>query len=216
MPPPTSTSAIGQIKIQRAQDQPILDQARALAAQGDLRSAINVANRIGEGRSLSGAAASNIADWTTQSEQAEDRPYLDRARLLASQGDLPTAIATADQIQPGRALYDDAQADIKTWRSQSAGQDQLGQATNAAKVGTSTMLVSAIQIASQIPANSPQRSEADRLITQWSYQVLQIAESQAQVNLSGAIAIAESIPEGTDAFETAQKELRAWRRQLRR
>ena len=203
-------------KIQRAQDQPILDQARALAAQGDLRSAINVANRIGEGRSLSGAAASNIADWTTQSEQTEDRPYLDRARLLASQGDLPTAIATADQIQPGRALYDDAQADIKTWRSQSGGQDQLGQATNAAKVGTSTMLVSAIQIASEIPANSPQRSEADRLITQWSYQVLQIAESQAQVNLSGAIAIAESIPEGTDAFGTAQKELRAWRRQLRR
>ena len=203
-------------QIQRAQDQPILDQARALAAQGDLRSAITLANRIGEGRSLSADAAANIKDWTTRSEQTEDQPYLDRARLLASQGDLTTAIATAEQIQSGRALYDAAQADIQTWRGQSAGSDQLGQATNAAKVGTSTMLVSAIQIASEIPANSPQRSEADRLISQWSYQVLQIAESQAQANLVGAIAIAESIPEGTAAFDTARQELRTWRRQLRR
>jgi hypothetical protein len=203
-------------RIQQAQDQPILDQARALAAQGDLRSAINLANRIGTGRSLSAAAAAEIKDWTTRSEQTEDRPYLDRARLLASQGDLAAAIATAEQIQPGRALYDDAQADIQTWRSQSAGSDQLAQATNAAKVGTSTMLISAIQIAREIPANSPQRGEADRLIDQWSYQVLQIAESQAQVNLSGAIAIADSIPRDTAAFNTAQQELRAWQRQLRR
>ncbi|MBD3880308.1 chromosome segregation ATPase [Phormidium tenue FACHB-886] len=203
-------------RIQRIQDQPILDQARALAAQGDLRSAINVARRIGEGRSLSADAASDIKGWTNRSEQLEDGPYLERARLLANQGDLPAAIATAEQIQSGRALYDEAQADIQTWRSQSDGQDRLQQAYNAARIGTSPMLVSAIQIADEISSDSPQREQADRLIEQWSYQILQIAESQAQNNPSEAIAIAEGIPEGTAAYSTAQQEIQSWRQQLRR
>jgi soluble cytochrome b562 len=203
-------------RIQQAQDQPLLDRARQFANQGNLRAAIDTASQIGDGRALSREAEANIQDWTQRSEQVEDRPYLERARQLAAQGDLSAAIATAGQIREGRSLYDDAQADIRTWSSQSEGLDRMQQAYSAARVSTPPMLLSAIQIADQIPANSPQRSEADRMIEQWSFQILQNAESQAPFSLTSAIAIAESIPPGTGAYGAAQKDIQTWRQQLRR
>jgi hypothetical protein len=203
-------------RIQRFQDQPILDRARLLANQGNFRGAIDTAAQIGSGRALSGDAEADIQDWTQRSEQLEDGPYLERARQLASQGDLAAAIATAEQIRPGRSLYDEAQADIRTWRNQAEGASRMEQAYNAAKLGTSSMLASAIQIAEQVPANSPERQEADRMIEQWSYQILQIAEDQAQFDPSDAIAIAESVPAGTGAYSAAQQSIQSWRQQLRR
>ena len=203
-------------RIQRSQDQPLLDRARQFANQGNLRAAIDAASQIGDGRALSREAQADIRDWTQRSEQVEDHPYLERARQLAAQGDLSAAIATAEQIREGRSLYDDAQADIRTWRNQSDGQDRMQQAYSAARVSTPPMLLSAIQIADQVPANSPQRSEADRMIEQWSFQILQNAESQAQFSLTSAIAIAESIPSNTGAYRAAQKDIQTWRQQLRR
>ncbi|NJR65910.1 MAG: chromosome segregation ATPase, partial [Leptolyngbyaceae cyanobacterium CRU_2_3] len=203
-------------RIQRIQDQPTLDQARQVALQGNLRAAIDIASRIDEGRSLSGDAQALIRDWTQSSEQLEDRPYLDRARQLASQGDLSAAIATAEQIQPDRALYEESQADIRNWRNQSQGQDRIQQAAAAAELGTAPMLLSAIQIADQVPANSADRLIADRLIDQWSYQILEIAEAQAPFNPTQAIAIANSIPAGSRAYREAQQEIQTWRQQLNR
>jgi len=43
-----------------------------------------------------------ISNWTAK--RIEDQPYLDQARLLASNGNLPAAIAAAQQISSGRAL----------------------------------------------------------------------------------------------------------------
>ncbi|QYO63911.1 hypothetical protein [Leptolyngbya sp. 7M] len=73
------------------------------------------------------------------------------------------------------------------------------------------MLVAAIEIASQVPENNPARSEADRMIQQWSFQILQIAQSQAGANPREAIAIAEQIPENTAAYAEAQRNIQAWR-----
>ncbi len=53
-----------QIRIaQIAQDQPILNQARAMAASGNLRGAINMAAQIGFGRALYYEAQSSIGRW---------------------------------------------------------------------------------------------------------------------------------------------------------
>jgi hypothetical protein len=75
-------------------------------------------------------------------------------------------------------------------------------------------LLSAIQLAEQVPSESGARVEADRMITEWSYDLLQIAENRAFNNPSGAIAVAESIPANTPAYEAAQERIQTWRQQL--
>jgi hypothetical protein len=198
-------------QIQRIQDQPQLEQAQQLASAGDLAGAIAVAGQIGAGRVLYDQAQAEIRTWSDRLEQLQDQPYLEQARQLARQGNLGEAIAVAERIDAGRGLYDEAQAEIETWRGQFQGQDQLQQAYTAARMGTPAMLVAAIEIASQVPADNPVHSEADRLIDQWSYQILQIAQSQASFNLTEAIAIAERIPANTRAYPVAQQNIQNWR-----
>jgi soluble cytochrome b562 len=201
-------------RIHRTQDQPKLDRARQLASQGDLAGAIATANQIGSGRSLYGEAQADVREWSDRLESNEDQPRLDRARALADQGDIAGAIATANQIGSNRNLYDEAQGDIQSWQNQSAGQQRMQQAYELARVGTQSTLLSAIQLAEQVPSESGARVEADRMIAEWSYDLLQIAENRAFSNPSGAIAVAESIPSNTPAYEAAQERIQTWRQQL--
>jgi len=62
------------INIQIAQDQPLLDQAQAQAATGQLSAAINTASRIGAGRALSSRAQASIQQWETQLNPPVPRP----------------------------------------------------------------------------------------------------------------------------------------------
>jgi hypothetical protein len=105
-------------RIQVIEDQPVLDQARALGDQGQLDAAIEVAQRISAGRALYGEAQGAIAEWVAQIQIAEDRPILDEATTLAAQGDLTAAITTASQISPDRALYAEAQEAISRWTAE--------------------------------------------------------------------------------------------------
>jgi soluble cytochrome b562 len=201
-------------RVHRVQDQPRLDRARQLASQGDLAGAIATANQIGSGRALYGEAQADVREWNDRLESSEDQPRLDRARELANQGDLAGAIATANQIATNRNLYDEAQGDIQSWQNQSAGQQRMQQAYELARVGTQSTLLSAIQLAEQVPSDSGARVEADRMIAEWSYDLLQIAENRAFSNPSGAIAVAETIPPNTPAYEAAQERIQTWRQQL--
>ena len=201
-------------RIHRIQDQPKLDRARQMASQGDLAGAIATANQIGSKRSLYGDAQADIRDWNDRLEMSEDQPRLEQARALAQQGDLAGAIATAQQIPSNRNLYNEAQNDIQSWQNQSAGQQRMQQAYALANVGSQSALLSAIQIADQISTDSAARSEADRMIGEWSYDLLQLAENRASENPLRAIAIAESIPSNTPAYNAAQERIQVWRRQL--
>jgi len=67
-----------------------------------------------------------ISNWTAKIQRIEDQPYLDQARLLASNGNLPAAIAAAQQISSGRALSNEAQAAINDWESQ-LRPDEIGE-----------------------------------------------------------------------------------------
>lgn len=58
-------------QIQIAQDQPILDAATELAAQGNLSAAIQKAAQVGAGRPLYGEAQNAIARWQSQLDAAQ-------------------------------------------------------------------------------------------------------------------------------------------------
>ncbi|MEQ8540776.1 MAG: hypothetical protein RIB93_25390 [Coleofasciculus sp. D1-CHI-01] len=120
---PEAQSAIAQWnrQIETLEDQPILDLARAFAQRRDLIAAISTANQIRPGRMLYAEAQSAIAQWVAQIQTAQDRPILEAAAALAAQGRFDAAIATAAQIPPERALYQQAQAAIALWKSQQNG-----------------------------------------------------------------------------------------------
>jgi hypothetical protein len=105
-------------EIQRFEDRPYLLKARRLAEPGSisaLKTAIAEASKIPQGRALRIEAQTLIFEWTQRIQTIEDQPILDRARSLAYEGRLSEAIAEADQIAQGRALYGEAQAAIDSW-----------------------------------------------------------------------------------------------------
>ncbi|MGJ3248104.1 MAG: chromosome segregation ATPase [Elainellaceae cyanobacterium] len=204
-------------EIQTTEDQPYLDRAIELARGGDvfsLEAAIEEARRIREGRVLYPQANRHITEWQAEIQRIQDRPYLVEARRLANQGNLTEAIATAEQIQPGRALSEDAQNEISRWRSQAQGDAQLQRAYDAATIPTPASLVSAIRLADQVPSDSPSRAEANRMINFWSQNILDVARSVASQDLEQAIAIAEMVPTRTDAYAAAQLQIETWSGQL--
>jgi hypothetical protein len=101
--------------IQRIEDQPILDQAIALAKAGDLNAAIQTADKIGSNRALYRDAQARAGEWIAQIQAVEDRPILNEADALASEGRLSEAIARASDIGGNRAMYGEAQSRISDW-----------------------------------------------------------------------------------------------------
>ncbi|MEO1144920.1 MAG: chromosome segregation ATPase [Cyanobacteria bacterium J06638_22] len=201
-------------RIETIEDQPILSQATALAGIGDLRTAIDVASQIRDGRALHGEAQQQIQSWTNQIQRAEDQPVLDQAQQLAAAGDLTQAIAVAQQIQSGRVLHGEAQSRIQTWQAQITGQNRLRDAQLAASPGSSEARIAGIRIAATVPSNTPSRPEADRLIAIWSQEVLQNAQVLSSYNLDAAIALLQQLPANTPASASAQQQLASWQ-QLR-
>jgi hypothetical protein len=208
-----SRVATWQGQIQRIQDQPLLDRARLLATNGNLVDAITLASQIGSGRSLHEEAQSEIANWSSQIQRTQDQPLLDLARRYASQGNLAQAITVAEQIGADRALYQEAQAEVLSWRGQFTDDDRMQQAQTSARVGTPSMLLSAIRTANAIPSDNPSRAEANQMINQWSWQLLELARSQASRDLPGAINTARSIPDYTEAYAAAQQQIQDWQKQ---
>jgi hypothetical protein len=113
--------------VERVQDQPILDQARALARKGDLNGAIQAAEKIGSGRALYQDARNDIYDWVGRIQAVEDQPILNDADALASQGRLSAAISRASDIGPNRVLYGEAQSRISEWAGQRRQAEEANQ-----------------------------------------------------------------------------------------
>ena len=197
-------------QVETSEDRPILDEARQLARLGNLNAAITTARRIAPGRSLYSEAQGLIRDWRRDLERDEDAPLLAEAQQLATAGQFNEAIATASRIGRGRALYDQAQADITTWRTHLRGQQQLQRAYQLAQQGSVTALVEAIETAQKVPENSPQRSEALRVLNRWSLDLLRLAEGEARLNPTRATEIAAAIPPQTEAYAQAQLRIREW------
>jgi hypothetical protein len=219
-----------------------LEQAKQLARSGDLQNALSQANQISNDNP---AAKEFIKETTQQMQSAEDQPILDQAGQLANNGDpagLQQAIAAAQQISSGRALYAQAQEKIRQWadrlsRASKApapiappvetptvptldpvreqAEQSLQQARTAAAAGTTDGLVQAIAIAAGVPDGSPLKVEATSAIEGWSSQMLQAAQGQAAIaDLQGAIGIAQQVPPNSGAYSQAQQQIQQWRRTL--
>ena len=201
-------------QVETTQDRPILTQAQQLAQMGDLAGAVSTARQISSGRALYDEAQEQIGRWRGEIQRSEDRPLLTQAEQLARQGQLSEAIAVASRVGAGRALHSEAQRHIDTWRRQMQGQQRLQQAYNTAQRGTVTALAEAIQVAQQVPDGSAQKSEANQALSRWSWDMLRLAESEAQISLNRAIDIAQQVPPRTEAYAQAQLRLREWQAQL--
>jgi nitrate reductase NapE component/soluble cytochrome b562 len=204
-------------KVETIEDQPYLDRAEQLASFGgsaSLQEAIQEASRIAPGRTLYKQAQAKIARWTETIQREQDQPFLDQARTLASTGNLPAAISTAQQIKAGRALYKEAQNEIGRWQREIEGQQLLQQAYQSATPGTPDSLSSAIRLARQVPSSATVKEEARVAVNRWSDQLLTMANDRSSYDLKEAIAIARMIPSGTDAYQSAQVQIQSWQRSL--
>jgi hypothetical protein len=161
-------------------DRPVLQQARLWAQAGgldQLRAAVQLVEQIPAGRSSYAVAQRQKAAWVSQIQTIEDQPILDEARAVAQSGNLNQAIQIARRVQPGRALYGEAQDDIWGWSDQLqaiADRNLLSKANEFAAQGA---LTRAIDVASQITSGSV-AGEAQRSIEGWKSERDEILRSR--------------------------------------
>lgn len=145
-------------QIQKIQDQPYLDQARQLASAGNFADAINVAQQIQPGRSLSNQAQSVVREWQGQIRAQQN---WQQAQQLASQGtpdSLVAAIRAAREIPKSSSMRSDAENSMNQWSYQI-----LSQAQDRANYD----LPGAIAIAKSIPSGTSAYPEAKAQIEVW-------------------------------------------------
>jgi hypothetical protein len=180
-------------------------QAQKLAEAGDLRQAIAEASSIPISNPLGQDARDFVEKTQSEIETQEDQPILDQAELLAVQGDidsLKTAIAQAQAIAPGRALYQPAQRKIRQW----------------------TDRLTALQQPQFPPLNSPEaRFNPDALSDNTSTrlqaeQALQQARTAAEPGtpdaLSSAIGLAQTVPSASPLQVEATMAISQWSEQM--
>ncbi len=191
-----------------------LEKARIISQPGtisDLSAAIAEASTISRSNPRWNEVQKQIQSWTAQIQTIEDRPILDQAEQIAAQGDptsLQAAVAQANQITQGRALYKEAQGKARTWTGQIQQiQDQpyLDRAREFASAGD---LTAAIRTAEQIGAGRSLYADAQVDVKQWRSQLRnQELQAQAQQNLQTARQLANSgSPDGlANAIRTADQ-----------
>ncbi|MBF2083045.1 hypothetical protein [Thermoleptolyngbya sp. C42_A2020_037] len=205
--------------IELREDRPTLVQAEEIARAGDadsLQAAISIARQIGSGRALSAEARDRIQTWQQQLTALQAPPPVETVPVFAPRPSDPVVLdnglpSTLRTVPAPSGASNAAEGNPRDFASVDRSTLQLAQ--SAASAGTPSMLISAIQTADRIPTTSTQRAEADRLIAEWSDQVLQIAQQTAAESLEGAIAIAKGIPPRTPAYAPAQLWIEQWRQQ---
>lgn len=201
--------------IAEVEDRPFLDRGQVIASQGDrasLQAAISEAENILPGSALYDEAREAIADWRWQVETMDNEPVLAEAQQLAETGRLEQAIAVASRIPANQAFYEDAQAAIAAWETQQQETQQYQQAVLVSQTGTVNALEEAITLAQAIPKANPDWADAQAAASQWSWDLLEIAQTAAIQDPTLGISIAARIPPRTEAYAEAQLSIRDWQR----
>ena len=149
-------------EIQRAQDTPILQQAESLAATGDLRAAIAMAQRIGDGRAMSAQRQELVNDWQAQLQAANNIAAAQRLAETGTPESLLGAIRAAARVPKSSALRAQARLAMDNWGNQML---------EVAQSRATSDLRRAIAIAKAIPANTSSYGAAQNLIQQWQQQL---------------------------------------------
>ncbi len=167
----------------------LLNQARQVASGRTVaawQQAIALVRRIPSNNPLWNRAQAEAEGWNNQIQIAEDSPILARAEGLAAPATIAaytSAIAEAQRIRPGRALYARAQERVREWQTRLESlQDQpyLEAAQQAADRGD---WQGAINEARRVSAGRALYGQAQQYIKQWQGRLqLQEAEKQAALN----------------------------------
>ncbi|MGK7904503.1 MAG: chromosome segregation ATPase [Hormoscilla sp.] len=208
-----------------------IEKARQLAASGrinDVAAAVAEVGMIPINNPRYAEAQAMMKTWKREIEIIEDSPLLNRAEALARNGDagsLQGAIASAEMIYPGRALYQEAQSNIRQWRRQIEVIEDipyLEKAEELAISGTERSLKRAIAQARRIAPGRALYSEAKSKISQWQRQ-LEVIEDSPDLNraelfalagdirsLKRAIAQARRIAPGRALYSEASEKIASW------
>ncbi|MFB2896118.1 hypothetical protein ACE1CI_24670 [Aerosakkonemataceae cyanobacterium BLCC-F50] len=145
-------------QIQRIQDQPYLDQARQLANSGNFAAAINTAQQIKPGRSLSNQALSAIQEWQGQAKAQQNWQQAQQLATAGTPDSLVSAIGLLRSIPRSSAMRAEAETAMNQWSYQilSLAQDRANYD-----------LPGAISIARSIPAGTSAYPEAKAQIEVW-------------------------------------------------
>ena len=174
-------------KIERIQDQPYLDQAKALADSGNLTNAISEAQKIASsGRALSDEAQSSIDGWQ---EQIRAKDSWQKAKQVAVTGTpeaLSEAIQLANRVSSRNSLRLDVNIAIDQW-----SQQLLEMARSQSEVD----VAKAIDTAKLIPRGSSAYTDSREQIRTWRQ--LMIPKSPPSPSV-------ESTPEQTPAVQESQ------------
>jgi len=160
-------------EIQQIEDRNKLAVAADLAVGGTiehLKQAVDVAMGIKLGQPLRSEAQGVIAKWNRQIQIIEDRPTLDLSQTFAQRRDLISAISTAKQISPGRALYAEAQKAIADWVAQLQTSEDRPILEAASALALQGRFDAAIATASQITPERPLHGQAQAAIADWKSQ----------------------------------------------
>ena len=211
------------------QDLTQLAQARQTAESGtidSLNAAIAQAQMIPSSNTRYRDAKQDIATWTKQVQVTEDSPILNKAKELATSGnisDLQEAISQASLINSDRALYSEARKEIQGWRSTVETQEDQPILDQANALGNNQDYQSAINTASQIRSGRALYPEARKKIGRWQSEIqaqknLQrayaIAANRTPESLTSAIQLVNQIPSYTEASSQRLQALNTWSYQL--
>lgn len=158
-------------QIETIDNRVILAKARQIVSTGEslanLTAAVRLAGKIALDRPLGEEITTSVAEWNAKIQTSEDRPILARAIAVASQGDLDRAMAIANQIAPGRALYAHTQAEMQYWQlelQEIADRHTLERAISIYRQGK---ISTAIDLASSIGRRSSIYSNARSYVADW-------------------------------------------------
>ena len=151
-----------QANIEREEDQPILDEAIAIANTGDWSRAIAIAQPISQGRALSEQASEKIAQWGGEIQAQRD---LEEAKTLASRNNsdaLAQAITVIRQIPDSTSVYYEVVPNVNSWSSE---------ILDLARRASYRSLEDGIAIAQKVPSGTSSYPTARRLIEEWQTQL---------------------------------------------
>lgn len=213
----------------QVQDVKILSEARDLAQAGTIEqysAAIAKAGEVPRNNPLWSQAQQEIGSWNRQIQVIEDRPILERAQEIALPSDinsLSSAIIQARAIGKNRALYRDAQREIRGWQVRIERMEDQPILDQAQALANLKDYSTAIETANQIPPGRTLSSEASQNIRRWRrelrarqnlQQANQLAATGTPEGLTRAIALVTNISTKTDAGVQRTELLERWSYQL--
>ncbi|MEL7316765.1 MAG: hypothetical protein AAFN08_17770, partial [Cyanobacteria bacterium J06559_3] len=188
----------------------ILSDARQIiqsTSASQLNDAIEQARQVPSDDPYYEEAQADIARWSQM--------ILDIAEGRESSGDTRGALSAAQLVPEDQpAVYRLAQQRIATWQQQITNQQLIQQTQNSLQPGQASSYQDAITALKQITPDQSGYAVAQERISEWSEAILAIARDRAiQGDLPGAIAAAQLVPSGTEAFAQAEAEIQRWQTQ---